>query len=81
LNPPENFFVFRRVPIHHNLTEFGFMAMVGSVEAAMGLVGLMFLKTKAEADRRKTIASAPSKPQLVSDTPKPEIPVAAGGPS
>jgi len=73
-NPPNNFMIFRRVPIHHNLTEFIFMSMVGSVEAAMNLVGLMFIKTKTEADRRQQSISAPSRPQLMSDIPKLEPP-------
>jgi len=61
VNPPNNFMIFRRVPIHHNLTEFIFVSMVGSVEAAMNLVALMLLKTKAEVERRKLAIPAQSK--------------------
>jgi hypothetical protein len=68
-DPPENFVLFRRVPIQHNLTEFIFISAVGSVEAAMNLVGLMFLKTRMEAEKRKPKNTPAAKPQLVSDTP------------
>jgi hypothetical protein len=74
--PPENFIISRRIPIHHNLTEFIFISMLGSVEAAMNLIGLMFFKTKSEADRRKGASPARSTPQLVSGTPKLEPPIA-----
>jgi len=73
VNPPDKFTLFRRVPIHHNLTEFIFMSMIGSVEAAMNLVGLMVIKTKAEVDRRQLTAPAPPKP-LDSDIPTLEPP-------
>jgi hypothetical protein len=53
VDPPENFHLFRRVPIHHNLTEFAFMSTVGALEAAMNLVGLVFLKAKHQAEQRK----------------------------
>jgi hypothetical protein len=70
VNPPEQFFVLRRVPIHHNLTEFMFMSMVGSVEAAMNLVGLMYLKGRSEANRRKQPVSSPPIAELGSNTKK-----------
>jgi hypothetical protein len=47
LDPPENFHLFRRVPIHHTLTEYAFMSTVHEVEAAMNLVGIVFLKARA----------------------------------
>lgn len=49
--PAENFHIFRRVPIHPNLTEFIFMAIVGEVEAGVNLVLLTFLKTKLAAEK------------------------------
>jgi hypothetical protein len=51
VNPPDNFMIFRRVPIHHNLTEFIFISMLGSVEAAMNLVMLMFVSARAQASK------------------------------
>jgi len=63
VNPPDKFMLIGRVPIHHNLTEFIFMSMVGSVEAGMNLVGLMLAKTKLEVDRRKlAISGQPTLP-------------------
>jgi hypothetical protein len=50
--PFENFIIHRRVPIQHNLTEFAFISVVGSVEAAMNLVNLMFRKARMKAARR-----------------------------
>jgi hypothetical protein len=64
IDPPENFQVFRRVPIYPNLTEFAFMSMVNDVEAAMNLVGMIFLKHHIQADKRLQ-GAAPS--LLVSD--------------
>jgi hypothetical protein len=60
-NPPDNFYISRRVPIHHNLTEFAFMSMVGSVEAAMNLVLLMYQKTKAGAEKRNAVTETVDK--------------------
>ena len=73
-NPPENFVIFRRVPIHHNLTEFFFVGTINSVEAAMNLVGLMYLKTRSEAERRKRAHGSQPKPLSASDTPELELP-------
>jgi len=60
VDPPENFQLFRRVPIHHNLTEFAFMVTVFEVEAAMILVGLVFLKARHQSNQRKHTAMAPA---------------------
>jgi hypothetical protein len=67
IDPPENFQIFRRVPIYPTLTEFAFMAMIGDVEAAMNLVYVMFLKVKQKKDASSTLPSA-------SDTPIPALP-------
>jgi hypothetical protein len=76
VNPPDNFMIFRRVPIHHNLTEFIFISMLGSVEAAMNLVMLMFVSARAQAEQRKRNVSAPPRQQqLTSDIPTLEPPV------
>jgi hypothetical protein len=53
VNPPENFHLFRRIPIHPNLTEFIFISMIGELEAAVHLVALVFLKAKFHADQLK----------------------------
>jgi hypothetical protein len=55
VQPPENFHLFRRVPIHPNLTEFFFMAMVGEVEAAANLVIIILLKAKQKSDKRTAL--------------------------
>lgn len=60
VDPPENFRLFRRVPIHHNLTEFAFMTTVFEVEAAMILVGLVFLRARHQSNQRKPREIAPA---------------------
>lgn len=69
VNPPENFMMFRRLPIHHNLTEFIFIGTIGEVEAAHNLVILMFLKTKQQAEQ-KQVKTVPSTPLLNSGIPR-----------
>jgi hypothetical protein len=79
VNPPNKFLIFRRVPIHHNLTEFMFISMLGSVEAAMNLAALMLVNAKTQAERRQLPVAVPpvrQHQQLTSDTPTLEPPVA-----
>lgn len=71
--PPENFFLFRRVPILSGLTEAYFVAMIGDVEAAVALVLLMFVKAKQQANARTGTASPVTLPST-SDISKPETP-------
>jgi hypothetical protein len=66
VHPPENFQVFRRVPIYPNLTEFAFISMIGDVEAAMHLVMLVFLKARFQKDKQlwRITPSASGTPML-----------------
>lgn len=73
-NPPNDFMVFRRVPIHHGLTEFAFISFVASIEAAINLVGLMLGKSKAEVERRAKSRVGAAPQLLASDSPKMELP-------
>lgn len=73
--PPENFFLFRRVPIFPGLSEFIFIAMVSDIEAAMNLVGNVYLKARLKAEERTGAANAIMLPST-SDTPKPALPPA-----
>jgi hypothetical protein len=57
VDPPENFHLFRRVPIYPTLTEFAFIMMIGDVEAARNLVMLMFLKARMNASNMQPITS------------------------
>lgn len=68
VDPPEHFHIFRRVPIQHNLTEFAFMSMIGSLEAAFNLVALVLLKKGLESDKKKPNTTSPS--LLASSIPK-----------
>ena len=70
--PPENFMMFRRVPILPGLTEFYFMSMIGDVEAATNLVYLMFAKAKQQAEARSGNAAPVTLPST-SDTPRPAL--------
>jgi hypothetical protein len=67
--PPDSFTIFRKVPIHHNLTEFIFMSCVGGVEAAINLIGLMLIKTMSDASRRVKDAPVVT-PQPIADSPR-----------
>jgi hypothetical protein len=71
--PPENFMLFRRVPILPGLTEFYFMSMIGDIEAATNLVLLMYLKAKQQADERSGNAAPVTLPST-SDTPTLALP-------
>ena len=72
--PPENFYLFRRVPILPSLTEFYFLAVIGDVEAAVNLVVLMFRKAKQRADARTGGVDAQVTLPSTSDTPVLEPP-------
>jgi hypothetical protein len=70
VDPPENFQVFRRVPIYPTLTEFAFVSMIGDVEAGIHLVFIVWLKAKLKRD--ELIGTA----RPASAVPKLEPPVA-----
>ncbi len=53
-DPPKDFHLFRRIPIHHNLSEYIFMSAVGEVEAASLLVAVVFQKAKQKVDTTQT---------------------------
>jgi len=71
--PAENFFLFRRVPIFPGLSEFFFIAMVSDIEAAMNLVGNVFLKARLKLEERTGVTNTLTLPST-SDTPAPELP-------
>lgn len=73
--PPENFYLFRRVPILPGLTEFYFISMIGDIEAAINLVSLMFLKAKEKSDTRIGSTNPVMLPSA-SDVPRLEPPTA-----
>ena len=66
--PPENFMIVRNVPIYPTLSEFAFMSMIFDVEAAMNLVGNVFLRMRWRKEQYS--AMQPS----TSDTPRPALP-------
>jgi hypothetical protein len=72
IHPPENFHLFRRVPIYPSLTEFAFVSMIGDVEAATHLVKIVFLKTRLKKDKQLRLVT----PLSASDIPKLEPPIA-----
>jgi hypothetical protein len=51
VNPPENFMIVRHVPIYPTLSEFAFMSMIYDVEAAVNLVGNVFLRMRWRKER------------------------------
>jgi hypothetical protein len=72
IDPPENFRIFRNVPIYSTLTEFAFISMIGDVEAAMNLVMITFLGARWEQENSSSGITLPS----TSDILKLEPPVA-----
>jgi hypothetical protein len=67
LNPPENFMIVRNMPIYPTLTEFAFMSMIYDIEAAVNLVGNVFLRMRWLKERHlNTLPPA-------SDIPKPAL--------
>jgi hypothetical protein len=63
VDPPEYFHLFRRIPIHPNLTEHAFMSTVGELEAATNLVLMVFLKAQHAANQNQ-ITQPTVAPQL-----------------
>lgn len=65
VDPSASFHLFRRVPIHHNLTEYTFMAMIAEVEAAVHLISIVFQRAQYEA-KSKPLKDEPPPLQLKS---------------
>ena len=55
VDPPENFQIFRRVPIYSTLTEFAFISMIGDVEAAMYLVRITLIGAQWEKENSSSL--------------------------
>lgn len=55
VNPPENFMIVRNVPIYPTLNEFTFMSAIYDVEAAMNIVGNVFLRMRWMKERHPVI--------------------------
>ena len=66
VDAPEEFHIFRRLPIHPAFNEHTLMYMLGDVEAARNLVLLVFLK--ARMNQSANVVPPPSQPQLEKGT-------------
>jgi hypothetical protein len=73
VDPPENFQLFRRLPVYPTFNEHTLMYMLGDVEAARNLVLLMFMKAKMNQPAIATpqVQTQPQpQPQLAPETAK-----------
>lgn len=71
--PPEHFVIFRRIPILPGLNEYIFVSAIAEVEAAMNLVGIIFINAKTKAEERAGKVPSISLPST-SDSPTPALP-------